>query len=220
MAPMHFHKRPFTAASAPSTALISSLVYSPNIGGSNTTGAINTTGASLIVVLAGSYHSWQATSVTDSKGNTYTPLTDQNDGTNDSRFFYCLSPTVGSGHTFTPNFGNTIDTFVGVLAFSGITAFHTQNGAVVNNNTNPLQPGAVVPAVNGSVIVTGISNYSSVGATTINSGFTAFTYNGSANNALGGIAYLIQSTAASVNPTWSIPTSLASYPLVIADFHP
>lgn len=198
-------------------ALISQQIYSPNTG-SATTPTQDTTGANLIVIFVGSYHDWQATSITDSKGNTWTALTNYSGANNDGRFFYCLNPTVGTGHTFTPNVVATFYTFIGVLAFSGVVSFHTENGAT--SGSNPLQPGAIVPAVNESLIVAGMFSYNAGDAPTLNSGFTYYGVAQSGNIGSGAIAYLIQTIAASINPTWSNSTGGNTYAMPIADFAP
>src|SRR4051794_19191066 len=83
------------------------------------TSAINTTGANLIVVSVSTQDSYAT--VSDSKGNNYTLLLSQvsNDGANRLLFYYCLNPTVGSGHTFSNNASYGVHDIV-VQAFSGV----------------------------------------------------------------------------------------------------
>jgi hypothetical protein len=73
-----------------------------------TTAGVNTTGANLIVVMAGYDAGFSGTSsaipvVTDNMGNgSYTGLPRQNSALgNAGNLFYFANPTVGSGHTFT-----------------------------------------------------------------------------------------------------------------------
>jgi hypothetical protein len=65
-----------------------------------TTPAIDTTGATLIIIAAADD---VAPSVpTDSAGNTWTPLTLWDQGTTMLvRLFYCVNPTTSTSHTFT-----------------------------------------------------------------------------------------------------------------------
>lgn len=67
-----------------------------------TTGAYDTTGATLLAV-AVSYNGTTAPTITDSKSNSWTAGTKQSQSTTFSvQWFYCLDPTsVGSSHTFT-----------------------------------------------------------------------------------------------------------------------
>lgn len=175
-----------------------------------TTSAIDTTGANLIVVGAtGS----SAFTVTDSKGNTWTALTETGIGI-DSQLYYCLNPTVGSGHTFT----NTASyPTVHVVAVSGAAASSVFDVESVSSTGSP---GSVTPSVNGSLLVTVEVNDSSADfASAISGGFTMLTgqpFTGGQNYG-GRMAYLIQTTAAAISPTWTFAGGISS---TIASFKP
>lgn len=186
-------------------ALVSGVVASPVGGGASpTTTAIDTTGADLLIIAA-AHASWGSVgTVSDSKSNTWTALTTRNSDAGSIRLLYCQNPTVGSGHTFT-----TTGTFssIGAVGFSGSTSspFDTgrESGAAVNAGTS-VQPGSITPSVDGALIIS-VTSFANEGVTslTINSGFTeAFELPTGAGQYYGvALSYLIQTTAAAVNPT-------------------
>ena len=197
------------AATAPTAraafTLVASTVAAPGING-GTTVAINTTGASLIVVSV----SWFGNPVTftDSAANTWTALTTQaGGGPQSNRLYYKISPTTSATHTFTVT-GTGIYCVIGVVAFSGTpVTFLSQNGAPNLGVVTSFQPGAVSPAnVSGALFVTGL-NCGTGTAISVDSGFTASAVSAGANNDGGGIAYLIGTTGSAVNPTWSWTTA-------------
>lgn len=169
-----------------------------------TTDPINTTGANLIVISV-AWYSTEDYSVSDSEGNSYTPLTTRTGGSQKNKLFWCVNPNVGSSHTFTATTpGGSGYPVIGVVAVSGAhsSPFDQQNGNGATSGTS-LQPGSITPSENGCLVVTGLD--CGVGVSiSINGGFTADTigYVGAVNIG-GGIARLIQTTAAAVNPTWS-----------------
>lgn len=174
------------------------------------TAAINTMGASLLVMHVNCYATNGASVVvSDSKGNSWTALTPQ-DGTggdgNRSIIYYAANPIVGGSHTFTVGTsGAPIYAVMQVQAFSGIVTaspFDVQNGAAPAAATS-MQPGSVTPATSGSLVVTGINNFDTALAT-VNSGF-AITDSALFASGMyygGSMAYLVQGSAAAVNPIW------------------
>ncbi len=83
-----------------SKTLLTSVSVASTNGNTITSGAITTTGANLIVVNVGSYSVNPAT-FGDSKSNIWTALTLQSVTSGvQTRLYYCVNPTVGSGHTF------------------------------------------------------------------------------------------------------------------------
>lgn len=187
-----------------SISLVAHTVYGAPGGGPFTTSAIDTTGANLICVYVSS-DTGSSTGMSDSQGNTYTALTTH--GTtnpNAARLYYCLSPTVGTSHTFT--YGSTGFPSILVQAFSGVDSFDSQNGSSATS-ISTLQTGSVTPPANGCLVVTGTG--SQIIPSSINSGFTitdSIQIGGGIHYA-GGMAYLIQTSAASVNPTWTYSSS-------------
>jgi len=178
-------------------ARVDSLIYSPDTGGGGTTGAINSTGANLIVIAIAAYS--HNDTPTDSKSNTYTGLTQQGSGTGFLRLYYCVAPTVGSGHTFS----TTSDyCTISAIAFSGASAspLGSQNGG-----TGSLQPGSITPGANGSVVITAIgsSDGSSTTIPSLAGGFTSYGVSCFGDHAMLGLAWYVQPTAAAINPTWT-----------------
>lgn len=175
-----------------------------------TTASRDTTGANLIVISVGSYNVNTAPTLTDSKSNTWTPLT-ANAATGIVRVqqFYCYSPSVGSGHTFSANgIGSFPD--IAMQAFSGAAAspFDIENA---NGNTSSLtlQPGSVTPSVNGELLVTAIM-FNGVGAVaSINSSFSTPVQVMPVVGTSFGFAqsYKIQGTASAENPTWTLTST-------------
>ena len=178
------------------------------IGGVATTGAanggttagVNTTGANLIVI--GITHlSGTTASVSDSNSNTYTALTAITSGEHRSRLYYCLAPTVGSGHTFTLS-GTGIYGAAFVQYFSGIDSYDKQNGGTSAGTT--VQPGSVTPTNADSLLVTAAADRAA-GTISIDGSYTISNQQGQTGVSYGGgMAYLIQAGGPSAsNPTWT-----------------
>lgn len=171
-----------------------------------TTGSIDTTGCNFLivgVVLGGGV---SAGTLTDSKSNTWTGLTQATGGFSDrySQFFYCESPTVGSGHTFsisgTSNFPSlTIAGFSGV----GTSSFDVQNNNPGGVSTS-VTTGSVTPSVDNELLVA-MLNYDDTVSATVDSGFTITDdiTNGSFGHTNNAMAYLVETTATTKNPTFS-----------------
>jgi hypothetical protein len=174
-------------------------------GATATTSAVDTTGANLIFLWAFHYAGvGGALSVSDSKGNTWTALTPS---TTVSGFiikgYWCLAPTVGSGHTFSASSGGTSYAGVCARAYSGVaisSPFDDESGAVTASASS-LQPGSKTPANDGSlVILGGVINTATISS--VNSSLSIID-----NVAAGGVslalAELVQTSHAAINPTWT-----------------
>jgi hypothetical protein len=177
-------------------------------GNNVTTVAVDTTGANLIVASVTDYTTPAVLS--DSNGNTWTALARSGSASSPfTRLYYCDSPIVGAGHTFTASASGSVPT-INVVAFSGALGASSydspnQNGATTGSNVTSIQPGSSgTPSVDGCVIVTACS-VQTLNTLAINSSFTIANQIGfvAAQRFGAGIAYLIQTTAAAVNPTWS-----------------
>ena len=179
---------------------------------------INTTGANLIVAMTSWYHASPEGTLTDSKSNTWTQLTNSSGGSNsNARIYYCYNPTVGSGHSFSYNGANTYPALC-IQAWSGAVAspFDQQNGALATAST--IQAGSITPTANNELIVAGIAAGTGFTAPTINSGLTVSDTGLGGGSAFGNsMAYLVQSTAAAINPTWTVGSS-TDLNAVIASF--
>ena len=94
------------------------------------------------------------TTVSDSKGNTWTGLTSRVGAGAAQRLYYCLAPTVGTGHTFTVSGTSTAAT-IHVYAFFGVSSYHSESGAT--GSASPLASGSLTPSANGALVFTGRS---------------------------------------------------------------
>lgn len=179
---------------------------SGNGAGDVTTAAINTSGASLIVVAVGQFaNNTTDPVVTDNQGNTYTALTHYwptGVDRNGIQIFYVLNPTTGASHTFSvatsANYGA-----VTVLAFSGGTpAFENQNGNNANWVGTTIQPGSITPAGDNELFVTAATVGASSTISAIDSSFT-LQATGKSDGTLIKIAYKIQTSGSPENPQFT-----------------
>lgn len=191
-------------------ALVASVSENPGQSG-GASGAIDTTGADLLVFVATSYNGFAAPTVSDSKGNTWVGLAEQSAAINSRvRIYYAKNPTVGSGHTFTVT-GNETYPAVLVFAFSGADTddpFDQENGATAGSVTSHAA-GSVTPSENGEVLVGGLCYDGDVTNLAIGSSFTLELHEAYTNavNMGGAAAYKIQGTAGAENPSWSWTTA-------------
>lgn len=188
-----------------------------------TTGAVDTTGANLIVVHFSFYDgSGASAALSDSKGNSYNSRTlHHSSGGAASRLFDVLTPTVGSGHTFTLTQTGSAFGTIHVLAFSGATTGYDVESGANTNSASTLNAGSLSPSENDMLLVTGLSFFdNSGGAVSIDSSFNVQdTVAYSAGNHLGGaIAYLIQTSAGTVNPQWNVANTTTDLAASIAAY--
>ncbi len=186
-----------------------------------TTAAINTTGANLLVAHIEWNPVFSSTCVpSDSKSNSWTPLTAKDNGAGDkSQLYYVTSPTVGSGHTFTATTGGDQDGCVmEIAAYSGTNGFQVENGATTASSVTSFQPGSVTPSANGYLVITGIGIGTVSAAFSINSSFLITDQGVSGVGSGGGLGYLIQTSAAPINPTWSWTSGASAAASTIAVF--
>lgn len=178
------------------------------VGGANgnTTAAVDTTGANLIVLVVTDFAAGPGVTLSDSKGNTWTGLTAQTNSSNNGRvrIYYCFAPTVGSGHTFTVSGTGTFSAVGGAFFSGAVTSpFDQQNGAQ-NSNTGSttLQPGSITPTEDNELVIVA-TNFNENGSVSIDGGFTEATELAPAGATNFGtmLAYLPQTTATAVNPT-------------------
>jgi hypothetical protein len=118
-----------------------------------TTSAINTTGASLIVLAVANLGSDPANTVSDSQGNSWTALT-RRSNTGSVQLFYVISPSTNASHTFTAG-AQSFGLVIMVAAVSGTLAFDAENGSASGGN-----PGAVTNTVAGQLLIAACQNAS------------------------------------------------------------
>jgi hypothetical protein len=168
------------------------------------TSALNTTGANFLVMTISDYGVSSALSaVSDSKGNTWIHLTNYNNAQDNTTIWYAKNATVGTNHTFSAS-GSCIS--ISVMAFSNMDTanpFDVQNGnGCISCST--LQTGSVTPSTDYSLIVATLGSNGFGVIPSINLGFTRLDFKLNNNTETNANAYLIQTTAASVNPTWTV----------------
>lgn len=196
------------------------LISNTSAGSSNTTdvttGAIDTTGANILIAVATSN-----SVVTDSKSNTWTKLTVRNDTGghgNECAIYYAKNPTVGSGHTFTATGGFPS---IAVASFSGAdttSPFDQENGTGSAGSVTSIQTGSVTPTQNNELLIAGLT-FDVSNTPSINSSFTITnTTDYSGGNHYGvSMAYKIQTSLSAENPTWSwgagafVATAIATF---------
>jgi hypothetical protein len=174
-----------------------SLIGKVSVAGANTTGTLDTTGANLTVIISANWGDTSAPS--DNKGNTYTAGFVSSNGL--FRMYYCINPTVGTGHTFTKG-GNA--PAIAAFAYSGNTPTFDQAATGVTGNGTSAAVGSFTPANNGSLIISGVMAEGIDKTFSVDSGLTKQedVYAGGAYNLAAG-DLMPQTTAASINPTWS-----------------
>jgi len=192
-----------------------------------TTSGIDTTGATLLIIAVSGYNgsgNMPAATVSDSKGNTYTPLTSQDDSMFVSswvRLYYCGNPSVGSGHTITLT-GTNVYATVAFAAFSGVTTtspFDTQNGNINSSSPVTISTGSVTPAEAGSLAVTVVSIASVTTIPTVSDGYTIIDSVGAINDDYQGFSLAWNTISSASNPTWTV-TDPPAASTAIAVFKP
>jgi hypothetical protein len=187
-----------------------------------TTAAVDTTGATLIVLSQSNYSGAPITSITDSKGNTWIPRIEGTQGNVHTRLYYAENPVVGAGHTFSVN-GSGVYPAVCVSAFAGTvlaSVFGQESSFVENGGVNTQPAGLITPSEDGMVFVTAIGQPSAVSGHTVNLGFAVIgqlPFNGSSNEGLA-MAWMIQPTAAAINPQWSWSSGFTTGVAMVASF--
>jgi hypothetical protein len=174
--------------------------------GSVTTSAIDTTGATLIVIgLAYDDSPSRVVVLTDNKGNEWKHIKSITQGATRSALFYTIPKSVGSGHTFS-NINTNNFSSIAVQAFSGNPNYIVVDQVSSNNiSSTTLAPGSITPTKDNELIVTSLAISGAGTPISINASFTKTDeIDFSSGNFYGGaIAYLIQTTAAAANPTWT-----------------
>lgn len=169
-------------------------------GNSVTSNAIDTTGATLLIVATNSSGSAAIPVISDNKGNTWNTLTTYSR----TVISYAVNPTVGTGHTFTGTRTSSFPSIV-VGAFSGAklsSPFDQQNGATTASATS-LSTGSITPTENDELLVFALGRNAS-SAVSVNVGSILEDQANAPGTAYGiAIGYEIQTTATARNPQFS-----------------
>lgn len=173
-----------------------------------TTDPIDTSGATFLYAYGGFYNG-TTNGFTDSKGNSWTPLEPGGAGTQLSQAYWCVPTSVGGSHTF--QFDAAFPGLI-VLAYSGANAtpFDVQtNGFDTGSTATTIQAfGPRTPSVNGCLIISAVNCGLNDFTSTVDSGFGVVEYvqntsAGAGNHLNFAVGTNIQTTATSVNPTWT-----------------
>jgi len=181
-----------------------------------TTGTVNTTGANFLVIGCPTFAGSGLVTPNDAYSNLWTALTQYAGGTNGYvRLFYSGgTPTVGASETYTCSYASS-NVYPAVLgaAFAGVatSSIHDQENGAGNNaaSATTFQAGSITPTNSNELLIAlmGYGNGTTANAATItiNSGYTITNSVAPLTNGCNGgsMAYLIQTTATSENPTWS-----------------
>lgn len=169
--------------------------------------AIDTTGVNLLVVVL--MDSDGTSVITDNKGNSpYATAVGQLGGfaSNFNTIFYFKSPSVGTGHTFTVT-GTAKSPSIAMAGFSGVdtTSPLDQHTSASSNFGSSAQPGSITPGSANQLVVSGVTYQDTGNTLSIDLSFIIADQLVQQNSAHlgGGLAYIIQTTATAVNPTWS-----------------
>lgn len=190
-----------------------------------TSSAVDTTGATILVVGLSRYQAGGAVTITDSKGNTYTALTAQaSSNVAYSRIYYCPNPTVGSGHTFTGTGSESYFT-IAAAAFSGVTTtspFDVENGAVSpSSGAAPvISTGSVTPTNAGSLAAAVVAICDNGTTASVDSSYSISDQMVWVNNTAEGVALAWKEISAASNPQFTISGGVTDSSAVIAVFKP
>ncbi len=202
-----------TAPEAELLTMAYALVANTSKSTSGTSAAIDTTGATLLVVVAGYLASGASSTnfptVSDSKSNTWNLINLRSNNTAAVAIFYAFGTSVGSGHTFTCTGG--LPSFC-VAAFSGShTSFVHGISTGAGGTVTSLQPGSITPALNNCLLIAGMA-YRDNTTISVNGGFTITNQEiFQSGTAVGSaLAYLIQTSAAAANPQFSWTNSVVA----------
>lgn len=191
-------------------AVLNSVSASPGTNG-GATGTIDSTGASLLVVIFSAVNTTTLLpTFTDSASNTWRALPKAFAGTaNYSRMYYCANPTTSATHSVTVS-GTSIFSSIAFYAVSGtdlispLCDFEGIGSGAVGLTSWAM--GTLTPPLDNCIIFATLAVSNTSTSISINSGMAALTRNGTGTAAGLGAAYIIQTTAAALSPTWSWTT--------------
>ncbi len=206
-------------------ALVShaSVVGTAATSGSFTTPAINTISATLLIVSVNSYG--MTYTVSDSASNTWNALT-TNGGAADAyqTIYYAANAKTAVSHTFSVTVSAACYPYIDAAAFKGVqpgSPLQSQTGANTAVSSTTLQTGSLSPVGAGCLILSGMACYNpTTGALSIDSGL-AITDQALAVGGVnygGALAWLAQTAAAAINPTWTISAASTALATTLAVF--
>lgn len=208
-------------------SFVTSLATNDALAASLTCSSFDSSGGNHVVVFACAEGTLTTgTPVQDNKGNTYTDVgTEYSSSGKRIRCFYAENATCGSGHTITLTPGSTGKLSFTVQILAGIATSSSKDtngpsGKADIFQTSLTPTAAFTPATAGCAVCTGAyrdTNYTSVSA--------PFSPADSTTNPVGGnvstaCAHVIQTTAASVQPTWTWAAQSTYVGVMVVAFKP
>lgn len=190
------------AVTTPPIALGTHVSASSAVGGNITTGAIDTTGYNFLVAGC-AYQIGQANTLSDSKSNTWTSLTERVAAPS-VRLYYVANATVGSGHTFTCGAAGNSYPGICVSSFANVktaSPADQQNGTTGTANPTIVIP-SITPAENNELVIGTAGFDTPLGVPVTFSGMTVIETRDATGVSYGcSLAYVVQTTAAAIGPT-------------------
>lgn len=174
-----------------------------------TSGAIDTSTSDLLVMAVADYAATTESTISDTYSNNWLQAQVEYDPTTTVvrlRMLYAKQAIVGTGHQFIATVTGGFPALA-VIALSGSAP--NPNGATTGNNgtaVNTLSPGNITPTSDNWILVTALAHTLPSTVATIDSGFTIQEQLQNQSGIAFGLAlaYLIQTTATSETPTWSM----------------
>lgn len=191
-------------------------------GSSATTTSVDTTGATLCVASFSDGVQTATYTPTDSKGNTWNPLSINTPSAGNSRvqLWYAWDHggtplSVGAGHTFTGattagGFPYAVFTCYGGTQTSSDPLDVQNTGGSGASIATSTQPGSVTPNFSNELLVTVVSGYSETIGFSIDSGFAISAQSPlvGGSNYSGAQASFIETTITPKNPTWTLTSGV------------
>lgn len=178
-----------------------------------TTTAIDTTGATIIVVQLSTAQT--GTNFSDSQSNRWVQVyPTASAGAQFSAMVFCVNPITSASHTFTLSAGSFPS--MAVVCFSGTLGALVSTQAKTANPATTITFPSITPSANGALWVAGFCGGQNK-TLAIDSGFTMIENAGGTNGQKVGLAYLIQGTAGALTPTFTygISDAIAGQELVM-----
>jgi hypothetical protein len=195
------------------------------LNGGGTSASRDTTGADTLFVAVSRLTS-ESPVLSDSKSNTWTLIRTQADtgggGLVSTDLYRSATPAnVGTGHTFSLSLGTFASLAMSPFAGGATSSIDDQENSTGGGGASTISTGSITPSVDNTLVITGIMTSEGTDASSINGSFTlpaAAHVSSTGSNFGAGLAYLIQTTAAAANPTWTLTGSATYIAATIANF--
>lgn len=180
-------------------------------GNAVTSDAIDITGANLVTV-AVSHTIGAIGAITDTLGTTYGAAKLTTGATTEEITWFAAAVTGGAAFQVTLGAQANSYQTIFVCGWSGVAnaTVDQSTGTASGSGLTTLSSGAVTPSENNELVLSGAAFSGVIVTPTVNGGFTSppLTDGLNVTNTVGGISYLIQTSAASANPAWSWTNSV------------